>query len=125
MKTISIAIVSLGTGLSLCGQDGEIFFRVKELPRTSYAVASADPLSPSLRAAVDGHVASCERCAAVLADVRSIVDRAAALPELKPSHDLWWGIEARLDAPVVPITAAAHSRPFPAAVRRAARRCSN
>ncbi|HEV8365095.1 MAG TPA: zf-HC2 domain-containing protein [Gemmatimonadaceae bacterium] len=65
-----------------------------------------------LRAAVDGHVASCARCAAVLADVRSIVDRAAALPELEPSHDLWSGIEARLDSPVVPISAAASSGRF-------------
>ena len=69
-------------------------------------------ISLPLRAAVDGHVASCERCAAVLADVRSIVDRAAALPELKPSHDLWSGIEARLDAPVVPISAAPSARRF-------------
>ncbi|MGH7695502.1 MAG: zf-HC2 domain-containing protein, partial [Gemmatimonadaceae bacterium] len=69
-------------------------------------------ISLPLRAAVDGHVASCVRCAAVLADVRSIVDRAAALPALKPSHDLWSGIEARLDSPVVPITAAASSRRF-------------
>jgi len=69
-------------------------------------------ISLPLRAAVDGHVASCARCAAVLADVRSIVDRAAALPELKPSHDLWSGIEARLDAPVVPISAAPSARRF-------------
>ncbi len=70
-------------------------------------------ISLPLRAAVDGHVASCERCAAVLADVRSIVDRAAALPELKPSRDLWAGIEARLDAPVVSIdTARPRARRF-------------
>jgi len=69
-------------------------------------------ISLPLRAAVDSHVASCAKCAAVLADVRSIVDRAAALPELKPSHDLWSGIEARLDAPVVPISAAPSARRF-------------
>jgi len=69
-------------------------------------------ISLPLRATVDSHVASCARCAAILADVRSIVDRAAALPELKPSHDLWSGIEARLDSPVVPISAAPSLRRF-------------
>lgn len=63
-------------------------------------------ISLPMRAAVDGHVASCARCSAVLADVRSIVDRAAALPALKPSRDLWSGIEERLDTPVVSIDAA-------------------
>ncbi len=63
-------------------------------------------ISLPMRAAVDGHVASCARCSAVLADVRSIVDRAAALPALKPSRDLWSGIEARLETPVVSIDTA-------------------
>lgn len=98
-------------------------------------------ISLPLRAAVDGHVGSCARCSAVLADVRSIVDQAGALPVLEPTRDLWagvearadvrsivkqagalpvlepsrdlWaGIEARLDSPVVPITSAPSARRF-------------
>ncbi len=69
-------------------------------------------ISLPMRAAMDGHVASCARCAAILADVRSIVDRAAALPELKPSRDLWPDVAARLDSPVVPISAAPSARRF-------------
>lgn len=69
-------------------------------------------ISLPLRAAMDGHVASCARCSAILADVRSIVDRAAALPELKPSRDLWPDVAARLDSPVVPISAAPSARRF-------------
>ena len=67
-------------------------------------------ISLPLRAAMDGHVASCARCSAILADVRSIVDRAAALPALKPSRDLWPDVAARLDSPVVPISAAPSAR---------------
>lgn len=69
-------------------------------------------ISLPLRAAVDGHAATCARCATVLADVRSIVDRAAALPVLQPSRDLWAGIEARLDSPVVPIKSSQSARRF-------------
>lgn len=69
-------------------------------------------ISLPLRAAVDGHVATCARCAGVLADVRSIVHGAATLPSLTPSRDLWAGIEARLDAPVVSISAAPGARRF-------------
>ena len=67
-------------------------------------------LSLPSRAAVDAHVASCARCASLLADVRSIVDRAGSLPVLQPSRDLWSGIAAQLDAPVVPIRAAASAQ---------------
>ncbi|MGH7712337.1 MAG: zf-HC2 domain-containing protein [Gemmatimonadaceae bacterium] len=62
------------------------------------------------RAAMDAHVASCARCAALLADVRSIVDRAGSLPVLQPSRDLWPNVAARLDASVVPIGSAASAR---------------
>lgn len=63
-------------------------------------------LSLPSRAAIDAHAASCARCAALLADLRSVVDRAGALPVLQPSRDLWPAVAARLEAPVVPITAA-------------------
>ncbi|MGQ0642936.1 MAG: zf-HC2 domain-containing protein [Gemmatimonadaceae bacterium] len=67
-------------------------------------------LSLPSRAAMDAHAAACARCAAWLADVRSIVDRAGALPVLQPPRDLWPAVAARLDAPVVPITAAASAQ---------------
>lgn len=67
-------------------------------------------LSLPLRAAVDAHVTSCARCAALLADVRSIVDRAGSLPVLQPSRDLWRAVAERLDAPVVSIGAAPSAR---------------
>lgn len=63
-------------------------------------------VSLPLRAAMDGHAASCARCSALLADVRAIVDRAGSLPELEPSRDLWPGIAAQLDTPVVAIAKA-------------------
>lgn len=51
--------------------------------------------------AVEAHAATCARCGQLLADVRGIVRDAAALPELTPSRDLWDGIAARIQAPVV------------------------
>jgi hypothetical protein len=53
------------------------------------------------RMAVEAHVATCARCGQLLADVRGIVRDAAVLPELTPSRDLWDGIAARIQAPVV------------------------
>ena len=67
-------------------------------------------LSLPLRAAIDAHATSCARCATLLADVRSIVDRAGALPLLQPSRDLWPAVAERLDAPVVSISAAPTAR---------------
>ena len=67
-------------------------------------------LSLPLRAAIDAHATSCARCATLVADVRSIVDRAGALPLLQPSRDLWPAVAARLDAPVVSIHAAPSAR---------------
>jgi len=67
-------------------------------------------LSLPLRAAIDAHATSCTRCATLLADVRSIVDRAGALPLLQPPRDLWPAVAERLDAPVVSISAAPSAR---------------
>ena len=69
-------------------------------------------------AAVEGHAAACERCAALLADLNGIRTAAAALPELAPPRDLWDGISARIAAPVIPLESAGsgrHSirRPYP------------
>ncbi|HJU73312.1 MAG TPA: zf-HC2 domain-containing protein [Gemmatimonadaceae bacterium] len=67
-------------------------------------------LSLPQRATLDAHSASCARCGELLADIRSIVDRAGALPVLQPSRDLWAGVAARLEAPVVSIAQARSAR---------------
>jgi hypothetical protein len=47
------------------------------------------------------HVASCARCASLIADLQAITVDAAALPQLKPSRDLWAGIAERIETPVI------------------------
>ena len=60
-------------------------------------------LGASERQAVEAHLASCVRCAALVRDLQQIRDSAGELGELVPSRDLWDGIEARIEAPVVPL----------------------
>jgi hypothetical protein len=63
------------------------------------------------RAAVEGHLSECVRCASLLRDIDNIRKEAAALPDLAPTRDLWAGIEARIAAPVIPLAAPArHQR---------------
>ena len=62
-------------------------------------------LDGSLRASVERHLRECVRCAGLVRDLENIRDEAASLPDLVPSHDLWAGIEARIAAPVIPLTA--------------------
>jgi anti-sigma factor RsiW len=57
------------------------------------------------RAAVEAHLAACGRCGALVADLRALSADAAALPTLRPERDLWAGIAARIEAPVVPLPA--------------------
>jgi hypothetical protein len=55
------------------------------------------------------HRASCAACDAMTRELEQIIAEAAALPPLSPPRDLWAGIEARLEAEVVPLpTAARH-----------------
>jgi hypothetical protein len=60
-------------------------------------------LEPVTRERADAHRLDCAACAALVADVKAIVRDAADLPTLSPSRELWNGIEARIEAPVVPI----------------------
>jgi anti-sigma factor RsiW len=55
------------------------------------------------RATLERHALTCAECGALLADLRSLRVEATKLPELAPSRDLWSGIAARIEAPVVPI----------------------
>jgi len=57
------------------------------------------------RRAVETHAAGCARCAALLSEVSAIVRDAGDLPVLAPSHDLWPGIEARIQPDVLPLPA--------------------
>jgi len=55
------------------------------------------------RATLERHALGCAECGALLADLRRLRIEATNLPELTPSRDLWSGIAARIEAPVVPI----------------------
>ena len=52
------------------------------------------------------HRAACAACDAVVRDLEGLVAEAAALPPMAPPRDLWAGIEARLEAPVIPLPTA-------------------
>ena len=62
-------------------------------------------LDESMRASVEMHLRECVRCAGLVRDLENIREEAAAMPDLVPSKDLWNGIEARIAAPVIPLTA--------------------
>ncbi len=58
-------------------------------------------LSPDERVRADAHLRACAHCAATRVDLLDIAAAAAALPVLSPSRDLWEGIAARIEAPVI------------------------
>lgn len=60
-------------------------------------------LDDARRSMVEAHAASCARCQGLIRDIASIQQSAANLPDLTPSRDLWQGIEARIQPPVVSI----------------------
>ncbi|MHB2033416.1 MAG: zf-HC2 domain-containing protein, partial [Gemmatimonadaceae bacterium] len=58
-------------------------------------------LDGATRDVMTSHARGCVACGALLADLRRVSARAAGLPVLAPSRDLWPGIAARLETPVV------------------------
>ena len=62
-------------------------------------------LSDAQHALYDAHVADCAECRLLARDLGNIRDDAAALPSFSPSRDLWAGIEARIETPVVSMKA--------------------
>jgi len=58
-------------------------------------------LNDTQRVQLVAHLDGCSDCRAVAADLEKIHADSAALPTMTPSRDLWAGIEARLEAPVV------------------------
>ena len=71
-------------------------------------------LDDAQRRAVDMHLRECLRCASVVRDLEAIRRDAAKLPVMTPSRDLWEGIAARIEAPVIELK----TRQAPAAPRR-------
>lgn len=63
-------------------------------------------LDETTRAALESHAVSCGDCGPLLADVRKLRIDASNLPVLAPRRDLWDGIAARIDAPVIPLRSA-------------------
>lgn len=63
--------------------------------------------------AMDAHVLHCASCAALLVELRGLVNEAGMLPILSASRDLWPGIAQRIDAAVTSINSAhtVHARP--------------
>lgn len=61
-------------------------------------------------AACEQHRAGCAACHALVADLDAIVSSAQALPMPVPSKDLWSGIEARLETPVLSLDPARDRR---------------
>ena len=68
-------------------------------------------LSPEERRSAEAHLTDCGRCSALRAELLGIAVAARELPLMSPSRDLWDGIAARIDAPVLELQ--------PPAVRRA------
>jgi hypothetical protein len=58
-------------------------------------------LAEAERRAVDAHLRECLRCASLVRDLEVIRRDAAKLPVMAPSRDLWEGIAARIEAPVI------------------------
>ena len=68
-------------------------------------------LDQVVQAWMTAHQSECASCAALVRELEAVVAESQALPGISPSRDLWSGIEARLDATVIPISAAAtHTR---------------
>jgi len=57
------------------------------------------------QAAVERHAHECIRCGALLGDLLAITTQTRSLPDLVPTRDLWDGIAARIEAPVVTLPA--------------------
>lgn len=73
-----------------------------------------EALSAEQRAAADAHRLDCAECAALVADLRLIVQQAGDLPLLEPSRDLWSGVEQRIAAQVVALPVVGSAASFEA-----------
>jgi hypothetical protein len=78
-------------------------------------------VSEKTRAEMEAHALSCAECGALLADLRALRIDAANLEVLTPSRDLWAGIAARIETPVVSIGGASGAAHRPSAIARRTR----
>ena len=62
-------------------------------------------LSLDERRSAEAHLIDCGRCSALRAELLGIAAAARELPLISPSRDLWDGIAARIDAPVLTLPA--------------------
>ncbi|MGH7626391.1 MAG: anti-sigma factor family protein, partial [Gemmatimonadaceae bacterium] len=62
-------------------------------------------LDATRQAVVERHAHGCIRCGALLGDLLAITTQARSLPDLVPARNLWDGIAARIEAPVVTLPA--------------------
>ncbi len=60
-------------------------------------------VNDAARTGLEGHALACAECGPLLADLRKLRIDAANMPTLEPSRDLWSGIAARIETPVVEI----------------------
>ena len=58
-------------------------------------------MGATTKVAMETHASTCAECGALLADLRRLQVDATNLPELSPKRDLWTGIAARIETPVV------------------------
>ncbi|MBA3655978.1 MAG: hypothetical protein H0W69_01350 [Gemmatimonadaceae bacterium] len=77
-------------------------------------------VSAGTSAAVEAHVSECARCTALLRDMGHVREASAALADLAPSSDLWKGIAARIETPVVALGARKQNRFAPVWIAAAA-----
>lgn len=61
-------------------------------------------LDDSTRVSMERHALSCAECGALVADLRALRVAAGNLPVLAPSRDLWAGVAARIETPVVQLS---------------------
>ena len=73
-----------------CDQFNELASEYVDATLADGAVADADL-----------HLAACESCQRLVADLREVARAAADLPSLAPSRDLWAGIESRIQPSVL------------------------
>ena len=64
-----------------------------------------DELSVEERRSADAHLNDCARCTSLRAELVAIAAAARDLPLISPSRDLWSGIAARIETPVVALDA--------------------
>jgi tetratricopeptide (TPR) repeat protein len=70
-----------------------------------------EDLSARDRAEIDAHLETCSRCQTTLAELQEVAARAASLPDVAPTVDLWAGVAARLTpSAVLPFARPRHRR---------------